>query len=446
MSGKLKKTKLALKKANLTMTIPEEEDESYATHKRKGIRTRLFKEHGINYLTDPGATSTTSLKSAKRTILGDQYGIETKPKIDSPQGMKINLIMLDGQEMCIQVADLNEDPLYAVMAFAIEYKINDLALIEILRRKAQREIMRIKGQYNRRPTHEMLNVGGDSTPEMSTSTLQSIYKEGHETMTTDLEFRRKPSLAYAIPKSGTPKGLKSATSKVSVLNTSNSGYSSNSQLTQLMAMFDSKRKSDNVFNLPPASQKSPTGARSIPKGSPKLNKSKTEQVHTKQDISAAVNDGQQKQPGEPSQNVQLQMARDKSPSFMISPCIHQVADEQMGEDGVPQVSYKLDFKKNSDPFRTKPSPAKPKAKESPESDMISKIFGILDSDNDGQLSRTAIDMGALMDVSIDLLDALQDVIGDVFESDDPVDVKAFTQMIKDRCDISRLMTVYGNSK
>lgn len=61
--------------------------------------------------------------------------------------MNINLVTLEGEELQISITNLDDDPLFEILKFAILYRIDDLALIEMIRRRVTREIGRMKGLY-----------------------------------------------------------------------------------------------------------------------------------------------------------------------------------------------------------------------------------------------------------------------------------------------------------
>lgn len=440
---------MSFKKANLTMTIPEEDDDKHLEACRKDVRTRLFKETGLSLFNDDRAApvSTTSVQSAKKIIMGDHSTSSLKQREGSNSGgLKINLIMLDGEELAIHIHDIDEDPLFAIMAFAVEHHINDLALIEILRRKTQREIARMKGNYQKRVAamdNKKSPMAGDTTPAMSTSTIQSIYKQGCEDSAAAIDFSRKTSVATNIPRPVTPKGAPQA--KTPKSNSSANFVFQGNQISSLMTMFESKqRKVDSgqggvkvVIN---SSQKQ---TKPNSRGSPLLKKNPQPAEHR---VGSPQEPGEKNIPGKPlgsPDSPPLQKTKDNV-SNAASHKLEQVGQERLNPAGIPEISYKIDLKKSGNVFKDIAATVKAPIKDT--WTVMAKIFSILDSDQDGFLSRTAIDMGALMDVSIDLLDALQDVIGDVFESDDPIDLEVFSEMVSDKCDMKRLTDVYSKCK
>lgn len=370
---------------------------------------------------------------------GDNSIYSNKLKEDEQSvSLKINFITLEGEELTINIPDLEDDPIFTLMTFAVEQRINDLALIEVLRRKVKREIMRIKGNYTKKGVAEKRKVNGDITPAMSTSTIQSIYKQPQDTF-QDYMFAKKNSFPAVAPKPATPKGTKDQHKPAKT--TANT-------LAGLKNVFDSKRKSEAVLptknltvltrdsDMFSKTSKSPPVQRSP--NSPDLTNDSTSKQETFQTAE------KQKRP-----DVQVMSRRLNSPgtSFVISPAQGKLSGQTTGDSGVPEVSYTLNIKKKTAPTEPpkplSPTPAPEKPREHAEA--IQAIFGILDSNKSGLLTGSSLDMGALMDTSIDLLDAMQDVITDIFDSQG-VDMQAFAKLVESHCDLKRLAEVYTRAK
>ena len=449
--------KIQFPKANLTMTIPEEEEPNHEQF-RKDVRTKLFKEYGIGELSDKTSQGVgSSAKQNKPSNTGENSLNSQKQKENEESlALKINFITLEGDEWIINIPDLEEDPIFAIMGFAIERRISDLAILEIIRRKAQREIMRIKGNYNRKAAGDRKKTNGDETPAMSTSTLQSFYRQPQETF-QDYLFSKKVSYPVSLPKPATPKSTK-ATSKASRVNSSFNSSNGNSAIANLKNVLDYKRKSDALIPTSPSGnlsiaskeqefqiEKRSSNSRSPPAQKPEP---KSEQI-----------DLESKKLSKPSiidktkaKEVIAFSKKTQDPNFVITPSVQKIPSSMgINDAGIPEVSYTLNIKKKTTVETPKPpNPPPPAQNQTDKSrevhgETIKAIFQLLDSDGDGILTGSSIDMGALMDASIDLLDAMQDVIADIFDSSG-VDLAAFARLVEKRVDLKRLTEVYLRAK
>jgi hypothetical protein len=98
--------------------------------------------------------------------------------------------MTDGEEAVLNIYDLDEDPIFDVMKFAIQYRIKDIALIELLRRKIERDIDRQLGRYKQKCTTDRKKSINDN----SLYHLKNVYN-------------KKPRVSSKIPETSQKKSL-----------------------------------------------------------------------------------------------------------------------------------------------------------------------------------------------------------------------------------------------
>lgn len=436
------------------MTIPEEEEENPVDQFRKEVRTKLFKDAGM-IQGNVGNTSLSSVNHQRSPVSGENSMFSHKIRESDDQvAMKINFITLDGDELTIKIPDLDLDPVFPIMAFAIENSIGDLALIEVLRRKAQREITRLKGNYNKKYTAEKKKVAGDITPTMSTSTLQSVYRQPQETF-QDYMFAKKNSFPVALPKPVSPKGAK-APSKTSKVNISLNSTSSSSALANLKNVFENKRKSEAFLSSSISGNLNLSTKEFERKYDKTIAAQRSPMIQKSESVAEHMTSGNKRKKEIPKSierpfsgsYAQPSPVKSPEPSFTIAPSISKLPISEANEEGIPEVSYTLNIKKRSPAEPLKTIIAPPQMQEKPKDlygETIRGIFAILDSNREGLLTGGNLDMGALMDTSIDLLDAMQDVISDIFDSSG-VDLEVFTRLVEKNCDLQRLTDVYLRAK
>lgn len=149
--------------------IPEELEEDQA-FKPENLRVRLFKEESTSSQDTSEQHSHLTGKHAEnshRTMLrpGNSERDSFLPKLS------FSIVFQDGSEAELEITDYDEDPVFEVMRFAIKYRIADLALVELLRRRVVREIMRKKGMYKATPSnHHNAGSKTGAVPAMMGST------------------------------------------------------------------------------------------------------------------------------------------------------------------------------------------------------------------------------------------------------------------------------------
>lgn len=156
-------------KYDTRQAIPEEFEEDQA-FKAENLRVRLFKEDSTTSQDTTEQHSHITGKLAEnphRNMLrpGNSERDSFLPKLS------FGIVFQDGSEAELEITDYDEDPIFEVMKFAIKFRIADLALIELLRRRVVREIMRKKGMYKATPSnHHNAGSKTGAAPAMMGST------------------------------------------------------------------------------------------------------------------------------------------------------------------------------------------------------------------------------------------------------------------------------------
>lgn len=196
-------------------TIPEEGDEEHIGS--ESLRVKLFKEEPeLSLHTQP---STRNLQAHSHTHL--------RPDISGRDSyvseLCVKIVLQDGSEAEIQIRDYDQDPVFEVMRFAIQYQISDLALIELIRRRVMREILRKKGMY--KPVTHTAHHGAQKTNVFQTQPAQKPQNQlfGARRASDNLNMNMNNLISQS---SKNFKKLTDSASKAALTEASNSGLHS----------------------------------------------------------------------------------------------------------------------------------------------------------------------------------------------------------------------------
>ena len=386
--------------------------------------------------------------------------------------LKVNVVMMDGTERYIHVDDRFDDPVYHVMMFCIENKIDDIALLEIIKRRVAREIMRVKGTYKTQggPLFSGGGSGGGalkSSKEVLSTGLSSTLK-ALLLKNKDDRSGLKKEMKISLPKStsyshhNTFDGQKSSKSNTqtqvvqhSIYENTDSSFSGAGRVPR--DILENRKKSLQVM-----SNKRDFGSPSRKKDTNhlvSLNRSHADMKSTTQLDSRSNNNSQYSSPfhTNTSPNPHTRNLYREIESTMASAeekTKRQASRE--GEEGEKEhiVSYRMaDLKKKQEsasidsggPSRDVVRPQKQPGEDRKEEETVAvlrKIFELLGSkENSGYISSDTMQLDTLSRTSQDLMDGLIDVIGYILETDTGIDFNRFIEIVQSKCRVDRLVQV-----
>lgn len=297
--------------------------------------------------------------------------------------IRVNLVLLDGQERTINVTNLNEDPVFEVMRFAIEHKISDLALVEILRRRIAREILRVKGLYKSKPfSSQKASMELKSSTNSKGFGLKTFTKRGGKKESHSGSKMSHVTVGQLSKLLGRPKSVSKAVTN---------------PVLKKSSRMQAKKAPERGTS--PGQMTSSLGLRNLP---PKKD------VHMRAPS------------GEPQKLAPKRRMSEERPS----------SQPKSTSNNPPKVPLP----------REKEKP--PESLEAGARQVYGLVFSILDSDHDGLVSSDKINVEGLLEISEEVVDVLLEALSDVLERRKPSNLDYFLQVAQRKCDFKKLLEVF----
>lgn len=386
--------------------------------------------------------------------------------------LKVNLVLLDGEEMTINITSLDEDPLFEVMKFALTYRINDLALIELLRRRISREIMRFKGNYKQRGITGLGDSRKRSSIDLSSglglsqtsnylknsfkksSDFHQIPKKTMTSMTNHSSFSIHTHTSMHGPSH--PPNNPSFPKKSSLSNIQNKLLLKTPLPTltqgdrQEYSILDRRRSSHTLRG----NNNNLLGGKGLPGGSvtDRGGYGGNERDRDREASSGNHRPGPQSQPGL-SQKGRAQQPVFSQPSLNPQPRKHPTQHTPTPTPPLtPNLANPYEDPSHSNPAQphqppttttttatTKTASIPPSRAINEQIHVLKALFDTLDNDKDGLVSTECMDVQALMEEGREMVDGLQEVLADIMHEELEVDFIGFAKMAERKADIKGLV-------
>ena len=372
--------------------------------------------------------------------------------------LRVHTVLLNNQdELTIEIYSLEEDPIFDLYRWAIENRIDDLALLQVLRKRIYREICRIRGIRMPRvaPAQTVAATTTPVPPLKPTVSLTKPTPPAQKKVGNTVSSKQLGNILGAGKSGGTVStsaslnhgtlssllsGRRKSTNAVSVLSTHNSHSKSTAQQSSAL-----KPQTEN----PPAIQPSPMFKQ------PSFN-------DLPQDTLFGATNSMARQSPPPTAINPHRADLFSSPQTSTIPAPPPTGIKQAPSSPSAQrlreITYTLvPSKNNQDNIGGNTSAGvgvntasgnigggKSGGGQISSEQTLQKIFSLLDSDQDGRISQDSMDLDGIVRISEDLLDQFQEVLTHIMETGADLDYPSFRDIAKEKANLDKIRDIYWN--